>query len=146
MPDTLKATDVLGGQRIYNGRLDIGAVEADWRNRFGGDISSKVAVLAAMPSVSEQQGGAVRVPEGASLEGCILNTSGRVGIMTLRFRVANDSTALLTLDGEERALGAGVHDIRVALNGVDHPFSLTATSGIVDILHAQSNIFVMSFR
>ena len=146
VPDTLKATDVLGGQRIYNGRLDIGAVEADWRNRFGGDISSKVAVLAAMPSVSEQQGGAVRVPEGASLEGCILNTSGRTGIMTLRFRVANDSTALLTLDGEEHALGTGEHDIRVALNGVDHPFSLTATSGIVDILHAQSNIFVMSFR
>ena len=38
VPGTLKATDVLGGQRVYNGCLDIGATEADWRTRYGRDI------------------------------------------------------------------------------------------------------------
>ena len=146
VPATLADRDVFGGQRVYNGRLDIGAAEADWRNRFGGDISSRATVLAAAPSVSEQSGGTVRVPEGASLDGYLRNTSGKARTMTLRFRVENGSTALLTLDGEERTLETGEHDIRVVLNANDMTFSLTAVSGTVDILHAQNNNFVMSFQ
>ena len=143
---SLTDCDALGGQRIYNGRLDIGATEADWRGRFGHDISSKATILAVAPSVSEQSEGTVRVPDGASLEGCLRNTSGRTKSMTLRFRVANSSTARLTIDGVERTLEAGEHDIRVILNAGDHPFALTAVSGTVDVFHAQSNVFALSFR
>ena len=139
VPDTLKATDVLGGQRVYNGRLDIGATEADWRTRYGRDIYMRTTVLSADSVVVEQADGTVRVPEGASLDAALHSRSGGENDLTLKFRVSDGGTALLTLNGAEQTLAAGDHEIRVAFATTEYPFSVAAVSGSVDILHASGN-------
>ena len=46
------ATDVYGGQRIYNGAIDIGAVEADWRDGYRKLLKAGgLAVVSADPQV-----------------------------------------------------------------------------------------------
>ena len=56
IPDILlRDTDFAGGQRIYNGKQDVGAGEFDWRSRYRRAIGggSRVAVSAASPGVAE---------------------------------------------------------------------------------------------
>ena len=62
------ATDVLGGQRVYNGRVDIGAHEFDWRARYAQLLGggSRLAVTNASPDAVAVAGG-VKLTEGASL-------------------------------------------------------------------------------
>lgn len=59
--------DVLGGQRVYNGALDIGAVEGDWRPAYAATLSasSRLRVTAADPSVKlSDDGTGVVIPSG----------------------------------------------------------------------------------
>ena len=46
------AADADGGQRVYNGALDLGCFEADWRGTYARDISksSRFSVSAATPN------------------------------------------------------------------------------------------------
>ena len=57
--------DVLGGQRIYNGKMDIGAVEYDWRPTFSGELGRRFAVTDASPSVVTNAAGGLVVSDGA---------------------------------------------------------------------------------
>ena len=65
--------DVYGGQRIYNGTIDIGAVEGDWRPMFAKLLDGKgirINVTAADPGVSSNYVGdatAVSLHEGEEL-------------------------------------------------------------------------------
>ena len=139
--------DALGGQRIYNGRLDIGATEADWRARYGRDIHARATVLSVDSAVVEQADGTVRIPEGASLDAALRSRSSGGNDLTIKFRVADGGTALLTLNGAEQTLAAGDHEIRVAFDAAECPFSVAAVSGAVDILHASSNRgFLLLYR
>jgi hypothetical protein len=139
--------DALGGQRIYNGRLDIGATEADWRARYGRDIYARATVLEAGPAVVEQADGTVRIPEGASLDAALRSRSGSENDLTLKFRVSDGGTALLTLNGAEQTLASGDHEIRVTFDTAEYPFSVAAVSGAVDILRASGNSgFILLLR
>ena len=61
------SVDVYGTQRIYNGRLDAGACEYDWRAKYAADLgNSALTVTEASPEVVEVEG-KVRVPDGATL-------------------------------------------------------------------------------
>ncbi len=64
--DVLGETDVWGGQRIYNGIRDLGAVERDWRERYAADIGG-VRVASASPAVKETETGGVCLPPGAEI-------------------------------------------------------------------------------
>ena len=70
-PDFLSGPDVLGGQRIYNGVMDAGALEGDWRGTYAQDFNKKgrVAVLTASPSVHEvgEEVKSVQLPNEATL-------------------------------------------------------------------------------
>ena len=59
------ATDALGGQRIYNNALDIGALEGDWRARYAQDLSRTLVGLQASPEVAETDG-KVRLTDGTT--------------------------------------------------------------------------------
>ena len=67
--DVYDGKDAYGGQRVYNGAIDIGAVETDWRPKYKADVAPAAgfAVTAASPEAYES-GSTVRLPDGASLE------------------------------------------------------------------------------
>jgi len=64
-------SDVYGGQRIYNGTIDVGAVEYDWRGEYAKDIAKKGAfdVTAATTNVVESAANTVVISNGQSLAG-----------------------------------------------------------------------------
>ena len=64
--------DFTGGQRVYNGAVDIGPFEFDWRERYAADIGG-VTVTRASPEVVESNG-RVTLSDGASLE---MSVAGR---------------------------------------------------------------------
>ena len=93
--------DVLGAQRVYNGRIDVGAVEADWRPRFAQDIrASGIAVTAASPEVVESAQRKVRIPAGV-LETTLTGGGRSKVIVTVALHGAGALTA--TVDGEALA-------------------------------------------
>ena len=126
--------DLLGGQRVYNGHIDIGALEADWRGYYARDISKRMTVFSASPAVVEQPDASVRLPEGASLEGVMAKRAERRYTVVLRFRVSPGGNAKLTLGGEEVILGEGDTDIRTVVENDDLDVKLVALSGTADIL------------
>ena len=129
--------DLSGGQRVYNGRIDVGALEADWRGRYANDISKRMSVLSASPAVVEQPDASVRLPEGASLEGVLAKRAERRYVIVLRFRVSEGGSAKLTLNGEEQLLGEGDTDIRTVVENDNLDVKLVALSGTADILKSR---------
>ena len=75
----LDGTDAFGGQRVYNGMIDIGAGEYDWRGDFKSDLQGGgFAVTAADPAVVETAGDKVLVRDGAlTLGDWTLQPAGR---------------------------------------------------------------------
>ena len=66
-------TDFSGAQRIYNGRIDVGAFEADWRVRYAADLTGKrvqrrLVVAKASPNVVESEQGSVKIYPEQSLD------------------------------------------------------------------------------
>ncbi len=104
--------DVNGGQRVYNGAIDVGAVEYDWRPDYKALLtdSRRLAVTAASPEVEAAVGG-VYLPGGeltaevsdtraAGGTGCEL-TARVTGTGTLTVRVGDVTVRELTAaDGE----------------------------------------------
>ena len=59
----------LASHRIYNGAIDVGAVEADWRGEYAKALDAKFAVVTdATPNVTLVDG-KIRIPDGESIEG-----------------------------------------------------------------------------
>ena len=57
--------DFAGGQRIYNGQIDIGSGEYDWRPTFAAELGRRFTVTYASPSVTTNTTGGLLVSEGA---------------------------------------------------------------------------------
>ena len=100
-PDGVLATlskDVYGGQRVYNGKVDIGAVEYDWRGDYAKDIAKReVVVSAADPQVIEREG-KVTLDPGASLiaEWTPVGESARCDV---KASVTGTGTLTVSVDG-----------------------------------------------
>ena len=134
----LKPVDVRGGQRVYNGAIDVGAVEADWRSVYAGDIHRRMDVQAADPAVYEQADGTVRVPEGSSLDGVFKKRDVRNYKVKFSFRVSDEGSAKLTVNGVETSYEQGLHGIELTVGASGLPISVAAMSGAVDILCAET--------
>lgn len=59
------ASDILGGQRIYNVKVDIGAVEYDWRSAFAEGVGKNLTITDASPYVTTNATGGLLIPSGA---------------------------------------------------------------------------------
>ena len=56
--------DVYGGQRVFNGARDLGALDADWRGHYAKTLGgSRITVTEVDPAVVEE-GGKIQIPEG----------------------------------------------------------------------------------
>ena len=96
----LSKTDSAGSQRIYNGAIDIGAFEYDWRGDFAQRLRrARLEVVQASESVVTNGVDALTVPSGSSIE--IAWTPSRNGIHTFRAApTGEDALATVTLNGE----------------------------------------------
>ena len=133
-------TDVYGGQRVYNAAIDIGAVEANWCDKYAADISGKrrLAVTAASPDVVESAG-IVTLPEGTTLDAQWTNEGTRSLRYTVQLRLAADSSATVTLNGEPLASysAAGTYDLEFDNANAVNDLAFTCTSGTAEILSSQ---------
>jgi hypothetical protein len=59
--------DLAGRQRVWNARMDAGAIEADWRPRYAADIwrLDRLSVTMADPAIYENADGRVAIPSGS---------------------------------------------------------------------------------
>ena len=104
---SISETDLSGVQRVYNGALDIGALEADWRGAYGLDIGRRgMTVLSASEDVVESQEGTVRLPPGQSIAATWDSRNSQPTLFELPLRVTGSGTLTVTVNGETRAYTA----------------------------------------
>ena len=141
-----EVADILGGQRIYNGNVDIGAYEFDWRSRYAQILgSNRLEVTNASPEVVEVES-AVRIPAGASLG---LTWGGPEARTAYRFTADLSGGGDLTLEanGGVAACVSGVNEFRSDLP-VNTLGFLCAGAGYADISTFKRRTFgaTLSFR
>ena len=91
--DIASETDIFGTPRALNGRIDIGAVEYDWRPTFSSEIKKSFTVEYASPSVTTNATGGLVVPDG-----CISGTFAASGRYALKASLAGGSVAVYVGD------------------------------------------------
>ena len=94
-------TDLRGFQRVMNGRLDIGAFEADWRGKYAAALCPEqgaVTVETASPEVRLADG-RIEIPSGA-LTATWHNNTGRKLYCSMPVKVAGAGTLAVVLDKE----------------------------------------------
>ena len=97
------ATDALGGQRVYNGAMDVGATEADWRPLYAKDLAPRrITVSEATENVVESSSGTVLIAAGEKLiaewRG---NTSGTELEYSFKANVAEGALLKVFMNGGE---------------------------------------------
>ena len=107
--------DVYGNPRVMNGnRLDVGAVEADWRPAYTKKIGKRFVVTAVDPAVELVEDG-VKIPAGASLAATVGRAGLANGAYSLKATVEDGATCAVTQDGDAMAsLTAGANEVRYA--------------------------------
>jgi hypothetical protein len=147
--------DALGGQRIYNGHLDIGAVEFDWRPVYARILGNGYA------SVSEVSSNVVRADDGSHVvigSGSLsLHLSGNSDARRMRYaipvEVKGDGTLSVRLNGEQFASftsadGDQILEFRNAFNENDLEFSYDGSDEGVKLASVVRDApnFVITFR
>ena len=93
------ALDLFGGQRVYNGTVDVGCGEFDWRGDFAARLAKRgVEVDAATANVTTNLAAGLDVPAGESLRmGLVLKEGGAI-----QFKVAavDGAVVSVTANGE----------------------------------------------
>lgn len=139
-PAEWESLDALGGQRVYNGALDIGALEADWRPQYAKDIAARLTVTDVSPEVVESDSGTVLLSEGTTLEATWKGRpEGSTGY-TLNFRVAEGGTAEVSVNGEKKTFGAGLQSYAFDSESDVCELAVAATAGEVEILQSRRNL------
>ena len=116
--ETLKKLDLGDGQRIYNGAIDIGAFEYDWRADYAKTLRrSRVSVVSAGESVTNATG-CVYVPAGETLV-CEWSFVRKVKDASFKVTPVDGGVATVLLDGVA---------IEPDANGI---YTFTGTAGTV---------------
>lgn len=107
--------DLLGGQRVYNGTRDIGALEADWRTAYARDISRRLMISSASPAVVETAERHVRLVDGTALAATLRNAEG-VDKVRMRAIVSGGGALAIRVNGETvQTLAEGDHETQIPL-------------------------------
>ena len=93
--------DMSGTQRIYNGKLDIGALEADWRPTYATLLGGPgLTVLTADPMVVTGAVASVCIPTGTVTMAWANTRAPRPVRQTFGLEVTGTGTLTVTVDGE----------------------------------------------
>lgn len=133
--------DASGGQRVFNGAMDAGALEADWRETYARDIGRRIVVTDATPSVVEADGNTVRIPCGNRVEASWSGVSSAERLVSVRVTGSGTLTVLLNGEVLGEQTGSGRRDL-VFSNSLDAnvlSFSYSGADGFAEILRARSN-------
>lgn len=107
--------DLLGGQRVYNGTRDIGALEADWRTAYARDISRRLMISSASSAVVETAERHVRLVDGTALVATLRNAGG-IDKVRMRAIVSGGGALAIRVNGETvRTLSEGDHETQIPL-------------------------------
>ncbi len=145
--DALTNKDFGNGQRIYNGRIDVGAHEYDWRNDFAKTLKrSQVSVVSAGESVVTNGVKALSVPSGAAVEidwGVELN-----GPHTFYAASSGAGSVLVTCDGDVLAPTAEGKYVFIAMKGETRHIVVACTDGASAVLSdfRDPRGFIIAFR
>ena len=143
-PDLLGGTDLLGCQRVYNGALDIGAVEADWRPRYGKVLGRRVEVVRATPAVIETAGPMVRVPSGALLDASVDGGAAAGAVWTVSFVVNPGSAVAVTVNGEEHLYDSpGANTLEFSSVAGMNTVAFACVAGSVDVGEIKKSVGTM---
>jgi len=115
-------TDVHGTQRVYNGTVDVGAVEFDWRPQYKADLggSRRLEVTAASSNALHTASG-VQLSDAQSLEAVWRSSRGMSSSMW-EVSQEGDGTLWLSVNGgAEEPVAPGI--IRKRLAGGDNVFA-----------------------
>ena len=111
-PADAGAFDCRGNPRVWNGALDIGAIEGDWRPVYAKDLKrSRCAVTEATSGVVETDAKKVQLSDGESLTAEL--TASRTEATPYVVRVSVTGTGTLTVvlnDGESQSWTVGSSD------------------------------------
>ena len=121
----IESLDLLGGQRIYNGRIDVGCGEFDWRDAFAKKLSYKgVSVLTASENVATNDLSGLDIAAGQSLKlGVVLTFAGDVS-----FALGTETPAEVSVlvDGVSTEIGAGGR-VAFRLEAGDHTVEIVCS-------------------
>lgn len=131
--------DALGGQRIMNGEIDVGALEADWRPVYARDISrsGRFAVTEVGEDIVETDSGTVAIPDGETLAAIWRNRDGKTSTYNLSVRLAEAGTLTILLNGEpfREVSSVGTTELRfdgpLAENRLDFAYAGNGSAEIV---------------
>jgi len=136
------------GARVTNGRLDVGAFEANWLPRYSSDIGRRFSVTAATSGVVESKTtGKVEIGDGESIEGFLANPSGKTDSCRIKFTVCEGASAVITVNGVETTYSsAGVHEHCFSGAAEGDVVLIAAVGGTVVVDSAGRGGFVLIYR
>ena len=95
--------DAAGGQRVYNGTIDAGALEGDWRPIYAADLcgGNRFTIVSADSGVVETERGSVAIGSGMAVGATWSNGVSAPVSYELHFKVSGTGSLALTInDGE----------------------------------------------
>ena len=110
--------DLSGFARVTNGRMDVGALEADWSSRYAKDLSKKkdFRIVEASRGVVDPGSGTLVIAPGESVT-AEWDCHGRESDYEIRFWVEGSGVMTLTVDGTTTEYPAAAHEYRVTVRG-----------------------------
>lgn len=144
LPDNVDNATLLASIRarrgIYNGEMDAGCYEADWRPCYTEDIACRhLTVVAATSNVVEAAGRVVRIFPGNTLTAEWSAGQGAKKFYAIRFRIVGDGRLSVTMNGTEQVYeGAGEYEAKMLGTLLDTAvaFTFSGDGGYADILSA----------
>ena len=156
---TLGDTDIYGTPRILNGRIDIGAVEYDWRPTFNNEIGRHFKLRYASPTVTTNVAGGVKLDGDTGTLGdrafpvCVAGTVTSAGPYAFTFEMTGGSVQVYVggvLAGE--AFDTGAQSIRFNVPDTTSEIRFTFTpdeqnpSAVILRSFSVARGFIVSFR
>ena len=117
--------DVLGNQRISNGKMDIGAVEYDWCPVFSNELGKRFTITRVSPSITTNAAGGIVV-----MDGFVAGAVRSEGPYRVEIDMAGGSAEVYVGDvlaGE--CSGAGSHSIRFKVSDPSQEIRVEFSSG-----------------